>query len=168
MTIRNLHSLFTFLVVVVIAGCNSLTDEQLWLKVEAAKKNRNWDSTQQVCSRIIREFPGSLYAPWAQFGLAESFRFKNQPREALDNYKIFYEKYPDMQPSAVSLFLIGYMYNNTFHMTDSAKIFYHHFLEKYPGHDLARTVKSEIDNMGKDPARVLDELQASKKRVAKK
>ncbi|MFA6541319.1 MAG: tetratricopeptide repeat protein [Bacteroidota bacterium] len=168
MNIRPLHSIIASLLTVVIAGCGTLTDEQLWLKVEAAKKNNNWDSTRQVCSRILQEYPGSTYAPWAQFGLAESFRFKNQPREALDNYKIFYEKYPDMQPSAVSLFLIGYMYNNTFHLTDSAKIFYYQFLKKYPDHDLAPTVRTEIEYMGKDPAQVLQEMQRSKKHVVKK
>ncbi len=156
-----------FFSLIFLSSCHKLTDEELWLKVEAAKANSNWDSTQQVCQRILVEYPEGRYAPWARFGLAESYRFKNQPREALDNYKLFYEQHPDMQPSALSLFLVGYIYNNDLQVHDSAKIFYEQFLQKFPSHDLAPTVKFELETLGKNPDEALQELQ-KKKSTAKK
>ena len=153
--------------IIVLSSCNKLTDEEVWLKVEAAKSNNNWDSTQHVCKRILNEYPQSRYAPWARFGLAESYRFKNQPREALDNYKLFYEQHPDMQPSALSLFLVGYIYNNNLQLYDSARVFYEQFLQKFPGHDLAPTVKFELETLGKDPDEALNQLQ-KKNSVVKK
>lgn len=149
-------------------SCGKLSDEELWLKVEEAKAGNNWDSTMQVCQRILAEYPEGNYAPWARFGLAESYRFKNQPREALDNYKVFYEQYPDKQPSALSLFLIGYIYNNNLQLHDSAKIFYELFLQKYPAHDLATSVKIELETLGLSPQEVLDAKQNKKRSVAKK
>ena len=153
--------------IMVLSACNKLTDEELWLKVEAAKSNNNWDSTQQVCQKILDEYPQSRYAAWARFGLAESYRFKDQHREALDNYKLFYELHPDMQPSALSLFLIGYIYNNNLQLYDSAKVFYEQFLQKFPNHDLTSTVKFEIETLGKNPDEALNHLQ-EKKSVVKK
>jgi tetratricopeptide (TPR) repeat protein len=140
-------------------GCSRRSDEELWMKIEQAKSSKNWDSTLQVSKVLLKEYPQSRYAGWAQFGVAESYRFKSQPREALDNYKIFYNNYPDMQPSAVSLFLIGYIYNNDLQLQDSAKVYYNLFLEKYPNHDLAPSVKGELETLGKDPAQILDEKQ---------
>lgn len=141
------------------AGCSKLTDEQMWEKVESAKAHQNWDSTKVMCEQILQEYPAGAYASWARFGLAESYRFKNQPREALDNYKIFYTRYPDMQPSALSLFLIGYIYNNNLMMSDSAKYYYRLFIEKFPQNDLVPSVNVELENLGKDPAEVLAEQQ---------
>jgi len=155
------------LTAMLISSCGKLTDEELWVKVEAAKANNNWDSTQQVCQQILTEYPEGKYSSWARFGLAESYRFKNQPREALNNYKLFYEQYPDMQPSALSLFLVGYIYNNNLQMPDSAKVFYEQFLQKFPRHDLASSVKFELETLGKPADEALIQLQG-KKKVAKK
>ena len=151
----------------VLSSCSKLTDEELWLKVEAAKSHSNWDSTQQVCQRIMNEYPESRYAAWARFGLAESYRFKNQHREALDNYKLFYEQYPEMQPSALSLFLVGYIYNNNLQRYDSARVFYEQFLQKFPNHDLIPTVKFELETLGKNPDEALMQSQKKKSTVKK-
>ena len=156
-----------FLFSLLLLSCSKLTDEELWLKVEASKANSNWDSTHQVCQRILEEYPESRYASWARFGLAESYRFKNQPREALNNYKLFYEQYPDMQPSALSLFLVGYIYSNNLQMYDSATVYYQQFMQKFPNHDLTPSVKFELEMLGKSADEALLQLQG-KKGVAKK
>jgi TolA-binding protein len=117
---------------------------------------------------ILKEYPKGRYASWAQFGLAESYRFKNAPREALNHYKVFYEKFPDMQPSALSLFMIGYIYNNNLQVYDSAKYFYQQFLSRFPRHDLAPTVKFELSTIGKTPEEVLMEQQKRATNITKK
>lgn len=143
-------------------SCAPLSDEELWMKVEAAKANGNWDSTMNVCRRILAEYPDGRYASWARFGLAESHRFLNQPREALDNYKLFYEQNPAMQPSALSLFLVGYIYNNSLHRGDSAKYYYERFLRAFPEHDLAPTVRFELETLGLSPQEALIRKQSER------
>lgn len=158
------------LVALAWCSCTRVSDEELWKKVEEAKAGNNWDSTLQVCQRILAEYPEGNYAPWARFGVAESYRFKNQPREALENYKLFFERYPDKQPSALSLFLIGYIYNNNLQVPDSAKMYYEQFLQKYPGHDLAPTVQFELETLGLSPHEALDakrKLQVERPAVTK-
>ena len=149
-------------------GCSSLSDEELWRKVEQAKANHNWDSTMQVSQRILKDFPQGHYGGWARFALAESYRFKNQPREAVDNYKLFVEKYHEMQPGALSLFLVGYIYSNDLHMNDSAKFYFELFLGKYPNHELVPSVKFELESIGKSPQEVLDEKTGQRKTFSKK
>lgn len=157
---------FIFLFALLAAGC-SLSDEELWLKVEQAKENNNWDSTMAVSRRILEEYPDGRFAGWARFALAESHRFKNQPREALDNYKLVIRQYPDLQPAAVSLFLVGYIYGNTLHYNDSAQFYLREFLAKYPNHDLAPSVKLELESLGKSPHEALNELTAKNRSMAK-
>ncbi|MFA6456033.1 MAG: tetratricopeptide repeat protein [Bacteroidota bacterium] len=147
----------TILFILGYAGCSTLTDEELWLKVEQAKNNNNWDSTRFVSERILKEYPEGRYAGWARFAIAESYRFQNHPREALDNYKVFIEKYPDLQPAAVSLFLVGFIYGNNLRMIDSARWYYEDFLKKYPKHDLVPSVKLELESLGKSVHEALDE-----------
>lgn len=159
---------FLSIFLLVLFGCSNFTDEELWIKIEQAKANKNWDSTMQISQKIINDFPHGRYGGWARFALAESYRFKNQPREALDNYKLFYEQYPEMQPSALSLFLTGYIYNNNLQMFDSAKTYYEIFLLKFPNHDLVPTVKFELESIGKAPQQVLNEQQQNNTRIAKK
>jgi tetratricopeptide (TPR) repeat protein len=163
----NVHAIFIF-GLLTLSSCTTFTDEELWVKVENAKANGNWDSTMQVCQRIIVEYPNSNYAAWARFGLAESYRFKNQPRAALDNYKLFYKQHPDKQPAALSLFLIGYIYNNNLQQYDSAKIFYEEFLQIYPTHDLVPTVKFELKTLGLPPEEAMEISKHTGKQVAKK
>jgi tetratricopeptide (TPR) repeat protein len=137
------------------ASCGQLSDEELWIRAETSKNNGNWDSTLQVCNRILDEYPDGGYAGWARFGIAESYRFKNMPREALDNYKLFYEQHPNMQPSAVSLFLIASIYHNNLLRSDSAIYYYQRFLQRYPNHDLAPTAKSELETVRQHPPELL-------------
>jgi tetratricopeptide (TPR) repeat protein len=151
-----------------LIGCSSLSDEELWKKVELAKANHNWDSTIQVSQRILKEFPDGRFGGWARFALAESYRFKNQPREALDHYKLFVQKYHDMQPGALSLFLVGYIYSNDLHMNDSAKFYFEQFLVKYPNHELVPSVKFELESIGKSPQEVFDEKTSQQKTFSKK
>ncbi len=157
-------SFFLFL----FTSCSNITDQELWMKIEHAKGNKNWDSTMQVSQRIIRDFPNGRYVGWARFALAESYRFKNQPREALDNYKLFHKQYPEMQPSALSLFLTAYIYNNNLQMFDSAKVYYEEFLKEFPDHDLAPSVKFELESIGKSPEETLNEHHQNRTRIAKK
>lgn len=150
-----------------LGSCSRMTDEELWLKVESAKANGQWDSTMTICRKIITEYPDSRYASWARFGIAESHRFLHQPREALDNYKIFYEQFPELQPSALSLFMVGYIYNNDLHMTDSAQYFYKMFLRAFPGHDLVPTVRFELETFGISPEQALEQRRKSSHRTRK-
>ncbi len=148
---------FFFFLCILAAGCHQPTEEELWLKIEHAKASQDWDSTMAVSKRILSEFPEGKFAGWALFALAESHRFKQEHSEALGHYKIFIDRYPELPPHAVSLFLVGFIYGNNLHMYDSARWYYNDFLKRYPNHDLAPSVKLELESFGKSPHEALNE-----------
>lgn len=154
--------------ILLLTGCSSLSEDELWKRIESAKANQNWDSTLQVSQRILAEFPEGRFGGWARFAAAESYRFKNQPREALDNYKLFVEQHPDMQPSSLALFLVGYIYGNNLQMNDSAKFYLEKFLTRYPDSELAPSVRLELESLGKSPQEVLEQKLMQQRSVSKK
>lgn len=149
-------------------GCSTLSEDELWKRIESAKANQNWDSTLQVSQRIMTEYPQGRFGGWARFAAAESYRFKNQPREAVDNYKIFVEQYPEMQPASLSLFLVGYLYGNNLQMKDSAKYYLEEFLKRYPNSELVSSVRLELESLGKSPQEVLEQKLLEQKSVTKR
>lgn len=169
--IQSQRSRFLFFLpftLVMWSACSSLSDEELWKRVEAAKAGKNWDSTLIVSQRILTEFPSGRFASWARFAMAESYRFKNQPREALDNYRIFEQTYPEMQAAPLSLFLVGYLYANNLQQTDSAKYYYRQFLERYPQHELIPTVQLELNSLGLTPEQALEQVQKGSRTEARR
>lgn len=160
--------LLTLSAALFLAGCNSLSDTELWLKIEQAKAHQNWDSTMTVSRRLLEEYPNGRYAGAARFALAESHRFLQQPREAVDHYKLFVERYPDLQPHAVSLFLLGYLYGNHLQNYDSARWYYGEFLKKYPQHELVPSIKLELESMGQSPQQTLEEQMEKNRNVSKR
>lgn len=165
-----MHKMKTAVLIVIalFAGCSTLSEDDLWRRIESAKANQNWDSTLQVSQRILTEYPEGRFGGWARFAAAESYRFKNQPREALDNYKIFVEHYPEMQPASLSLFLVGYLYGNNLQMKDSAKFYLEEFLKRYPNSELVPSVRLELESLGRSPEEVLEQKLMEQKSVSKR
>jgi len=74
------------------------------------------------------------------------------------------DEYPESQHVIQSTFMIGYRYANDMKEMDKAKTAYELFLEKYPDHELASSVKWELDHLGQDISEIdlqLDENEAT-------
>jgi TolA-binding protein len=70
--------------------------------------------------------------------------------DAIENFKIILEKYPEGETTAQSTFMLGFIYANSLENLEEAKKYYTLFIEKYPKHDLADDAKYELDNLGRD------------------
>ncbi len=139
-----------------ILSCGKLSEEELWKRVESAKKNNNVDSTIVMSQKIIQEYPKGKFAPASLFLLAETYyRVKKESRIGLNYYKLFVERYPDLQPTPVAQFLIGFIYNNDLRMIDSARFAYESFLTEYPDHQLAESARFELSMLGKPPEEIV-------------
>ena len=53
------------------------------------------------------------------------------------------------------MFLVGYLYNNELHNTDSAAAAYRRFLERFPQHEMATSAQYELQTLGKSPEELL-------------
>jgi TolA-binding protein len=70
--------------------------------------------------------------------------------DAIENFKLILEKYPDGETTAQSTFMLGFIYANSLENYEQAKKYYTLFIEKYPDHDLADDAQYELNNLGKD------------------
>jgi len=70
--------------------------------------------------------------------------------DAIENFKIILEKFPEGETTAQSTFMLGFIYANSLENLEEAKKYYTLFIEKYPDHDLADDAQYELNNLGQD------------------
>jgi TolA-binding protein len=71
--------------------------------------------------------------------------------KAVETFERLQASYPDsVKYAAQAQFMIGFIYNNYAPDTAKAGAAYRTFLEKYPAHELAESVKWELKYLGKD------------------
>ncbi len=63
--------------------------------------------------------------------------------------------YPDSKAAPYGLFLNGFIFENNEYDLAKAKTRYELFLQKYPNHKLANSVKSSLKNLGKSPEDII-------------
>jgi outer membrane protein assembly factor BamD (BamD/ComL family) len=84
------------------------------------------------------------------YQLANSQYGQEAYADAIENFKIILEKYPEGETAAQSTFMLGFIYANSLENLEEAKKYYTLFIEKYPNHDLADDAQYELNNLGKD------------------
>jgi outer membrane protein assembly factor BamD (BamD/ComL family) len=89
--------------------------------------------------------PNLLY----QTGLAYTNVIQDFDR-GIDTFNKVVEKYPETTSAAPSQFMIGFIYANNSLKLEEARTAYNTFLENYPDHELATSVRWELKYLGKD------------------
>ena len=80
---------------------------------------------------------------------------KNYP-EAINTYKMVFEKYPDTKEAKQSMFMVAFIYDETLKDKENAKTYYKKFIEKYPADTDAN------DKMTESAKRMLEVLESGK------
>lgn len=73
---------------------------------------------------------------------------------AIIQYKRVSELYPDSDKVPLSVFMSGFIYANMLSDFEQAENIYSQFLEAYPEHELAPSVKFELEYLGKSPEEI--------------
>ena len=84
------------------------------------------------------------------FTLANEHYGQEAYADAIENFKIIIEKYPEGKTTAKATFMIGFINANSLENLEEAEKYYTLFVEKYPDHDLADDAKYELNTLGKD------------------
>ncbi len=84
------------------------------------------------------------------YALANEQYGKEAYADAIENFKIILEKFPEGETTAQSTFMLGFIYANSLGNLEEAQKYYTLFIEKYPDHDLADDAQYELNNLGKD------------------
>ena len=84
------------------------------------------------------------------YNLANEQYSKEAYADAVQNYKIILEKYPDGKTTAKATFMLGFINANNLGNLEEAKKYYTLFVEKYPDNELADDAKYELNTLGQD------------------
>ncbi len=141
-----------FLTVGLALGCGQKkTESELLNEINQLVEKEEFSQAVKVLEEFVERFPESPNAAEMMNKLATLYASseKNFTR-AIETYRTIIEKYPDSQFVAQAQFMIGYIYANELKDYDMAEAEYKKFLEKYPQHELANSVKWELEHLGKD------------------
>lgn len=83
-------------------------------------------------------------------------------QKAVEYFRKLYKEYPKSEDAPKALFLSGFILSNNLQKLDEAKLAYQTFLKEYPNHELVSAVKSELENLGKDPEQILQNKLSKK------
>ena len=84
------------------------------------------------------------------YNLANEQYGKEAYADAVKNYKIILDKYPDGKTTAKATFMLGFINANNLRNLEEAKKYYTLFVEKYPDNDLADDAQYELNTLGQD------------------
>ena len=140
------------LVSLLIVGCGpEKTKEQLYAEAKQFEKQENFKEAIVSYEQLVKDYPQANFADSILFRVGQMYSnnlldFNN----AVNAHKRLIKKYPDSRFSAQSLFMIGYHYANSINDTAEARVYYEKFLDQYPAHELASSVRWELDHLGQD------------------
>ncbi len=119
-------------------------------KAESLRKRKMIKESVEHLMFMIEKYTDHELTPKAQYMLGDLYM--NDFRDfttAIQEYRKVIEKYGGSSQEAHALFMIGYIYANVVNDPKSAEIEYKTFLERFPTHELAPSVKFEIEFLGK-------------------
>ncbi len=140
-------------------GCGEkLTEEQLRAKALDLENKEQWAEAIKMYERLVKAYPQSNRAAETiyRMGITYANNLKDFNKAVATHQRIVTE-YPTSNFVKQSTFMIGYIYANDLKDLEKAKIAYQEFLQKWPTHELASSVKWELDHLGQDISQI--ELQ---------
>lgn len=109
---------------------------------------------------FAQKYPNYPHSPEYLFKAAQNnVNFFQDPKAAIAQLRLLEDRYRNRSPYAIqALFLRAYLYANSLGDTLNARKLYQEFLSLYPNHPLAKDAKVELQNLGKTPEQILQDL----------
>jgi outer membrane protein assembly factor BamD (BamD/ComL family) len=141
-----------FLVLLLAAGCGEkLTEEQLRAKAVDLEAQAQWEDAAKAYEGLVKNHSNSTLVDKDLYKLAVIYANNLQLFEkSIATYKRIVDEYPQSQYVIQSNFMIGYRYANDLKDVEKAKVAYQNFMDQYPDHELASSVKWELEHLGQD------------------
>jgi TolA-binding protein len=126
------------------------TPEELWNTSQAAAQEQDYNTSIKALETLVAKYPEDPLAARAQFQIGDIYMNNLAALDdALEAYQRSFELYSDTNEGVKALFMIGYLNANHLNDLDAAREAYQKFLDRYPDHELAPSVKFELENLGK-------------------
>jgi TolA-binding protein len=158
-------------IVLVAVACSSNKDKEYFDSASTKYKANDFYGAVSDYNKLLNEYPNSKFAEDSYFAIANIYQMNKVPnlsreksaKKAVEYFQKYYKQFPDSERAPKALFLIGFILANDLQEYDSARIAYTEFLNKYPQHELAASVKMELDYLGKTPEEIIEQKQTASK-----
>ncbi len=155
--------IWIFVLSVLVISCSKTSDEDLYKLGIEELKNNNIEQAYKYFEQLVDEHPQSELAAESLFLMADILQNKPADKEIqIENYKKSVELYLKVQydfsnseKAPQALFMAGFVASELLKDYDAAAMHYKRFIKIYPDHELAVSVREEINNLGKTPEEIL-------------
>lgn len=140
------------IIIFFIAGCtNNQTADELFSNAELARNEKDIKRALSNLDLLLKKYPDHNLAAKTQYLIGDVYM--NDLRDfnsAINSYADVVKKYSGTSQESQAQFMIGYIYANILGDKSKAELYYKAFLDRFPDHELAPSVKFELDYLGKD------------------
>jgi TolA-binding protein len=124
--------------------------DEYYSAAQIERNAKNTKASLENLDNLIKHYPEHALAPQAQYLMGDIYMndlmdFQN----AINSYGKVSENFVGTNRAVEAQFMVGYIYANILDDIEQAVSTYQTFLEKFPDHELAPSVKFELENMGK-------------------
>jgi TolA-binding protein len=144
--------LINIIIILVISSCvKNQTADELYSNAEIARNEKNIKDALSNLDLLLKKYPDHSLAAKTQYLIGDIYM--NDLRDfnnAISAYSSVVDRFSGTDQEAQAQFMIGYIYANILGDKLKAEENYKNFLTKYPDHELAPSVKFELDYLGKD------------------
>ena len=146
-----------------ISACGmGKTEEELHAQVLQLEKEGDVTKTLEALNDLLEKYPKGQYAPETLQKIAFiNYNDKQDFAKAIELQVRLIEEFPDSKFTPQARFMIGFMYANELKDYDMARHYYNEFIEHHPDHELAESVKWELEHLGQDVNDQMTELLES-------
>ena len=107
----------------------------------------------------VDNFPKDEQSPIYLFKAADVSINIFHSQQTINLFNRMLNEYPNNAKIPEALFLKAFTFDNYMQEYDSAKIYYHEFLAKYPKHNFANDAEISVKNLGKSPEEIVKGFQ---------
>ncbi len=159
-----------FMVILFFSGC-SKSEQTYWDEAINNQKTGKYKEAAASYLELAEKYPKSDKAVKALFEAAKIYQVKMikgiEPKQSLQKaiefYNKIYNEYSETPEAPKALFMRGFIESNELQNYDAAKQSYNLFLQKYPNHEMAASVRAELETIGLTPEEILNRNAQVKK-----
>lgn len=143
---------FLFGILLLWVACGDKeTPEELMKQGEAFEQEEKFDEALHAYEKLSKRFPESELADDAlQKAALLNYNNLNDFQKAIELESRLIKDFPQSQFVPQARFLIGFIYANNLQDYDKAREAYEAFLANHADHELAESVKWELEHLGQD------------------
>ena len=105
------------------------------------------------------DYPDDKESPEYLFKAGDMTMNLNKPNKAISFFNRILSEYPDFDKLPQCLFLKAYVYENSLHDLNKAKLIYEDFIKRFPDDEFADDAAVSLKNLGKSPEDLIKEFE---------